>query len=314
MAVFTKISDADAKTILQNYELGEFESLTPITQGIDNTNYILKTTSAKFIITIFEKRLHRADVGFFVELNTHLIKHNFTCPEILGDKQGQKIFEFAGKPGAIVEFLEGAQIDEVTTNEITQLGQTLGKLHKATAKFGESRHNDLGLKGCKKLFSAVEDKLDDFTPGLRAELSEDFKMLDAYPPQKLPAGIIHADIFPDNVFFKNGQLTGIIDFYFSCYDHYILDLAIIVSAWCFKGNDIDAELFKTMLISYNSEREITTEEFQSLNTYLQFTALRFLMTRLYDYYNTPDDAIISVKNPQEYLDKLRFFKAFNMNL
>ncbi len=317
MAVYTKLSINEISDITKNYILGDLETFQGIEEGIENTNYLLITSKGKYILTIFEKRVNEIDIPFFVNVMKYLYKNQFFCPNPIKDINGNLINEINKKKYIIVSFIEGKGKINPTVKDCLSLGITLADMHNKTKSFRKIRNNSLSVDGWKLLFkksckdiSKVEiNKLDKL---LLFDMEDRLNFCHGNWPENLPKGFIHGDIFPDNVFFKNDKICGIIDFYFSCTDFLIYEIAIALNAWCF-DNDKKFNLKKaqSLVKGYNSKKKISKRELKAISILSQGAALRFLLTRLYDWFNTPDEAILNKKNPLEYLNKLRFFRDNN---
>ena len=317
MAVYTKISAPEIAQHLLNYPLGKLINFKEILEGIDNSNFILETEKGKFILTIFESRIDKNDLPFFTNLKLHLAEKGVCCPRPILDNSGSAIVDLSGKKSAIVTFLSGATLqtrsdgyyDNITPKHCFEVGKNLAKLHQAAADFKISRPNDLGINGWKALFSKFEDQVENYQKDLRNEILENLNFLEISWNAGLPSGASHLDLFPDNVFFdESAKLSGVIDFYFAANDALVYDFAIIVNAWCFdEKNNFSEEKFSEMLRGYEEVRKFSEAEKNFLNIALLGAAMRFLLTRLNDMFFTPKTALIKIKNPQEYLDKMRFF-------
>jgi len=319
MAVYTKISEAEISQHLKKYDLGNLVSLKEIIDGIDNSNFILETQKGKFILTIFESRIDKNDLPFFINLKLHLAKNGIPCPRPILDNSGFAISDLSGKNSAIVTFLSGATLktrqdgyyDSITPNHCFEVGKVLARLHLAAADFKMSRKNDLGINGWSPLFSKFEGLVENYQKNLHTEISADLDFLKESWNHDLQSCASHLDLFPDNVFFDNeSKLSGVIDFYFAANDALIYDFAVIVNAWCFdEKNNFEEDKFEEMIDGYESIRKFSSQEKDFLKIALMGAAMRFLLTRLHDMFFTPKDSLVNIKNPQEYLAKLRFFKS-----
>ena len=314
MAVYTEITQEKLLKILNQYSIGNLIEFSGIKEGIENTNYFVRTNKGKFILTIFENRVDDKDIPFFVNIMKHLNRQNFLCPKPIEDNNKNIISEINKKKFIIVSFLEGKWKSKTNNNDCLKLGQCIAEMHNKTKNFNQVRKNSLSIKGWEKLIISCKSKitkkqLNLFGPDLINEIEDSFKLCKKNWPSNLPIGLIHGDIFPDNVFFNKNKVSGVIDFYFSCTDIIVYELAIAINAWCFDKNDIFYPKKASNLISgYNSKRTLSNAEFDNLSILSQGAALRFLLTRLYDWFNTPKEILITKKNPTEYLNKLRFFK------
>jgi homoserine kinase type II len=317
MAVYTKITQQEIAQHLQNYQLGKLIGLKEIIEGIDNSNFILETERGRFIFTIFESRIDKNSLPFFINLKLHLAQREILCPHPILDNAGSTIAEIQGKKSAIVTFLSGATLkaredgyyDSIKPNHCFEVGRSLAKLHEAAKDFAMSCSNELGINGWNALFSRFSGLAADYEENLDAEISEILDFLKTSWRFDLPSAPCHLDLFPDNVFFdENAKLSGVIDFYFAATDALVYDFAIIVNAWCFdEKNNFSEEKFAEMLRGYEGIRKFSNEEKNFLKIALVGASMRFLLTRLNDMFFTPKTALVKIKNPQEYLAKLRFF-------
>lgn len=307
MAVYTPLSLAELAPLLASYEIGTATALKGIESGVENSNFLLTTTSGRYILTLYEKRVNREELPFFLDLLNHLAAGGIPCPRPVLAKDGSTLQEIKGRPAAIVSFLEGASPQSIRNHHLSELGRQLASMHKAGAGFAGRRANNFSLPRWQELFSLVKDKGDLVKQGLVAEVAGYLQQLAQQWPQHLPAGVIHADLFPDNVFFQGDSLSGVIDFYFACNDFLMYDVAICMNAWCFEPNgEFNVTKAQLLLGSYHAVRPITAEELAALPILAQGAAMRFLLTRLYDWLNAVEGALVQLKDPLEYLRKLRF--------
>lgn len=319
MAVYTKISAAEITEHLKKYDLGELVALKEIMDGIDNSNFILETKKGKFILTIFESRIDKNDLPFFVNFKLHLSQKGIYCPAPILDKQGSVITELKEKKSVIVTFLDGKSLkprsdgyyDSITSSHCFEVGQILARLHLAAQDFRMSRHNDLGVMGFGPLFKKFENLLEGYQKNLHSEVLQNIDLVQSSWNDDLPGCATHLDLFPDNVFFNDlGKASGVIDFYFAANELMVYDFAIAVNAWCFdENNNFDEEKFSEMLRGYELIRNFSAVEKDFLKIALLAAAIRFLLTRLHDMFFTSKDSYVKIKNPQEYLAKSRFFRA-----
>jgi len=317
MAVYTRLIKEEISKHLENYNIGEFVDFKEIVAGIDNSNFILETSKQKYILTIFESRIQKDELPLFINFKSHLSQKNICCPKPILSKSGESIVDLKGKKSAIVTFLSGKTLEpkdngyynNITPKHCFEVGKVLAKLHLASADFVETRVNDLGAFGFEKLFNKFSHLVEGYQKGLTAEITENINLVSNGWNSNLPSAVCHLDLFPDNVFFdENSNLSGVIDFYFSANDLLIYDFAIIVNAWCFdENNNFSEEKFLQMLKGYQEVREFSESEKEFLKTSLISASMRFLLTRLHDVFFTPKDSIVNIKNPQEYLEKLRYF-------
>lgn len=315
MAVYTKVSIQKIEQLLIKYNVGKLVSIKEIDNGVENSNYFLTTNKNKFIFTIYEKRVNPADLPFYLNLMQHLSKKNIPTPLPISNNEGQILSTIADKPCAIISFLEGRSIKKITNDHLKELGENLAKLHTASNDFKLTKTNDMSKEQWANLFSQIKENCNKIKPGIKDEITTSLKYINNNWPKSLPKGIIHADLFPDNVFFEQDKLVGIIDFYFACNDFYMYDLAICLNAWCFEHNkDFNLTKAKILLSSYNKIRKISIDELNYLPVLAQGAALRFLLTRSYDLLNHDKSANVTPHNPLEYLHKLRFHQNINSHL
>ena len=309
MAVYTEVSDSQLAAFMDQYDLGDPLALMPIAEGVENSNYRLATTTGPYILTIYEKRVDRADLPFFLGLMEHLSAGGIPCPLPIQGRDGEALREVNGKAAAIITFLEGGWPRKISPNHCRGLGAAMAQMHLAGTDFTLSRPNSLSMRGWRDVFQSVEGRADEVAPGLAAEIANELDVIEANWPNDLPAGVIHADLFPDNVFFRGEALSGIIDFYFACNDFFAYDLAICLNAWCFEPDrSFNVTKAKLMLSSYRKVRPFSEIEVANLPLLARGAALRFLLTRLHDWLHQVEGALVKPKNPTEYLQKLRFHR------
>lgn len=312
MAVYTEVSDDELEDFVAGYDIGRVTSCKGIAEGVENTNYLLQTDRGSFILTLYEKRTRRDDLPFFLGLMDHLAARGLACPTPLKGRDGQSLRELCGRPAAIVSFLAGMWPRRISAEHCAGLGAAMAEMHLAGADFPMSRPNNLSVAGWRPLFEAERARADEVAPNLSATIAAELDFLEASWPQGLPSGLIHADLFPDNVFFMHAdggqeRVSGLIDFYFACTDTLAYDLAICLNAWCFEADGaFNATKARLMLASYGRVRPLSADELDALPTLARGAAMRFLLTRLYDWLNTPAGAFVKRKDPLEYLRKLRF--------
>lgn len=310
MAVYTELCDEDIDRFLTAYDIGRVVSLKGIAEGVENSNYLLVTERGPHILTLYEKRVDPNDLPFFIALMEHLAQRGLTCPQPVRNRAGEALGTLAGRPAAIVTFLEGVWIRRPQVEHCAAVGTALARLHLAGDGFALTRRNALSVKGWRPLFERSADGGDRVSPGLVAAIGEELDFLEAHWPTDLPTGIIHADLFPDNVFFLRGELSGLIDFYFACEDVLAYDLAICLNAWCFEPDGAMNVTKAIALISqYQKLRPLNAAERAALPVLARGAALRFLLTRLYDWLNVPPGALVAPKDPLEYWRKLRFHQS-----
>ena len=310
MAVYTDINEVELAAYLENYDIGTLLSYKGIAEGVENSNYLLRTSEGTFILTLYEKRVDRDDLPFFIRLMQHLAVNGIECPQPVVQKNGEAIGELAGRPSAIVTFLDGMWLRKPAAEHCFALGVAMAQMHLAGQDFSMQRENSLTMKDWRPLWEKCMADADSVEAGLRSQTEADLSFLEQNWPSDLPRGVIHADLFPDNVFFIGENLSGIIDFYFACTDMLAYDLAICLNAWCFE-RDFSYNLTKgtALLRGYNSVRPLNPQEQQALPVLCRGAAIRFMLTRLYDWINTPADSFVTKKDPMEYLRRMRFHRA-----
>jgi homoserine kinase type II len=310
MAVYTEVSNGELEDFLALYDIGRVVSCKGIAEGVENSNFLLSTDRGSFILTLYEKRVARADLPFFLGLMDHLAAKGIVCPTPIHQRSGSALGELAGRPAAIISFLDGLWPRRPTPRQCQLLGEAMAHLHLAGVDYQIARPNALSVAGWRRLYEASAPRAQEVANGLAGELAEELADLEARWPKDLAVGVIHADLFPDNVFFLGDRLSGIIDFYFACNDFLAYDLAICLNAWCFESDGaFNATKARLMIAAYNKVRPIPAEEVKALPLLARGSALRFLLTRLYDWLNHPAGAFVKPKDPLEYLRKLRFHRG-----
>ena len=310
MAVYTEVSDEELSAFADQYALGAVLSFKGIAEGVENTNFLLVTDTGPYILTLYEKRTRREDLPFFLALMEHLAEHGVECPLPVHAADGLALHELCGRPAVIVTFLKGMWPRRIQPQHCAQLGEALARLHLAGADFAMRRENALSLPGWQELFAKCADRADEVREDLRDTLATELDDLAAHWPKDLPSGIIHADLFPDNVFFSGERLSGLIDFYFACNDFLAYDVAICMNAWCFEADGaFNATKARMLLTGYQRVRPLSEAELGALPWLCRGSAVRFLLTRLYDWLNHPPGAFVRPKDPLEYLRKLRFHQT-----
>jgi len=310
MAVYTDISETDLGAFLRGYDVGELLSYKGIAEGTENSNFLLHTTAGSFILTLYEKRVERADLPFFLGMMEHLAKKGLSCPLPVHRHDGEVIGELAGRPCAVITFLEGMWPRRPTVTHCREVGKALAEMHLAGADFPLRRPNALSVDGWRKLWAQARPRAGEVEPGLVREVDAEFAAIARHWPKDLPEGLIHADLFPDNVFFIGERLSGLIDFYFACNDMLAYDVATCLNAWCFE-KDISFNLTKgtALLAGYNSVRRLSQAELDALPLLARGSALRFMLTRLYDWLSVSEGALVKKRDPMEYVRRLRFHRA-----
>ncbi|MBT3360958.1 MAG: homoserine kinase [Rhodospirillales bacterium] len=310
MAVYTEVSDEDLTAFATDYGIGEVLSCKGIAEGIENTNYLVETEAGRFILTLYEKRVKRSDLPFYLGLMEHLAGKGIPCPTPLRTRDGEVLRELCGRPAVMVSFLPGMWPKRPGPAHCAALGEALAKMHLAGTDFSIRRPNDLTVGDWRALFQTSRGHAEGVRPGLTAELENELAFLEANWPSRLPAGVIHADLFPDNVFFRGEALSGLIDFYFACNDFFAYDVAVCMNAWCFEADgEFNATKARRLLRAYRGVREFSPDELAALPVLARGSALRFVLTRLYDWANTPKDALVTPKDPLEFFALLRFHQG-----
>lgn len=309
MAVYTEIGDGELDVLLAGYDIGAAIACTGIAEGVENSNFLLQTDGGMFILTIYEKRVNPADLPYFLGLLTHLASRGFPCPVPIPRRNGDILGTVRDKPAAIVSFLKGRWPRKPLPRHTAAVGDALAALHVAARDFPLSRPNDLSVSDWRPLAERCAGA-DSVRPGLAAAIASELDELEAAWPADLPQGVIHADLFPDNVFFLDDTLSGVIDFYFACNDILVYDLAICLNAWCFEPDGaFNITKARQMLEAYRSRRPLYRAEFDALPVLARGAAMRFLLTRLYDWLNHPEGAFVTPKDPMEYWRKLEFHRG-----
>ena len=313
MAVYTKLSENNLKDFFSKYNLGKLLKFQGIQEGIENSNYFVKTDSGKFILTVYEKRVEEKDLPFFMGLMKNIFNENFPSPEPIINKNGNYITEIFGKKAAVVSFLEGTSKKNLTPGNCHEVGIYTAKLHTITKNLNIKRTNRLSVNSWRLIYRKIQRDCSKIYPDLTKIIERNLEIIEDKWPKNIPRGIIHADLFPDNIFFKGNKLTGIIDFYFSCYDFYALEIAICLNALCFEGKNenlsFNVTKAKKFIDGYSSIRKLTEEEKESLKILCHGAAMRFLLTRVFDYLNLTEDALVKIKDPVEYLKRLEFHNS-----
>ncbi|THD61205.1 MAG: homoserine kinase [Bradyrhizobium sp.] len=308
MAVYTDVAADELAEFLGQYEIGELLSYKGIAEGVENSNFLLHTTAGHFILTLYEKRVAKGDLPFFLGLMTHLASRGINCPQPVKNRKGEALSALAGRPAAIINFLEGIWPRKPNAAHCAGVGQALAKMHLAGRDFSMTRANALSVSGWRPLFDVAAARADKVQHGLRAFIGAELDHLEGNVwPNNLPQGVIHADLFPDNVFFLGEKVSGIIDFTFACNDMLAYDVAICLNAWCFESDcSFNVTKARAFLGAYGRERPLSEAEQNALPLLARGAALRFLLTRLVDFLNVPPGALVRPKDPLEYARKLRF--------
>jgi len=310
MAVYTEVTDEALAAFLADYDIGSMVAFRGIAEGVENSNYSLRTTAGDFILTLYEKRVDPADLPWFLGLMEHLAKRGIVCPQPVHGCDGQALRDLCGKHAAITTFLPGVWPRRVRLEHCGPVGAALAALHVAGSDYTPTRWNALGPHGWRPLLERCRARADEVQPALAAELDKALTDILAAWPRDLPVGHIHADLFPDNVFFLDGRLSGLIDFYFAATDILTYDIAVCLNAWCFESDfSFNVTKARALLRAYVEVRPLSDAERAALPVLAQGAAIRFLLTRLYDWLNTPEGALVTRKDPLEYVRRLRFHLA-----
>ncbi|TVV73776.1 homoserine kinase [Sphingomonas solaris] len=309
MAVYTQVSAEALAALLARYDVGRLDSAKGIAEGVQNSNFLIDTTSDRFILTLYEKATDTDDLPFFLALLDHLADRGLPVPRAIPDRQGMQVQTVAGRPACLIEFLHGVSVSAPTVAQTRATGEALGRMHGALADFPLSRANSLGLAGWHRLAARCGDDLDVIAPGLKARVADELAFLDAHWPAHLPTSVVHADLFPDNVLMVGDSVGGMIDFYFAATDVRALDLAVTHAAWCFSadGATFDADLAAALVSGYATAFGLSPAERDAFATLGRGASLRFLLTRAWDWLNTPADALVTRKDPLAFLRRLDFY-------
>ncbi|HTI88327.1 MAG TPA: homoserine kinase [Alphaproteobacteria bacterium] len=309
MAVYTDVGDDELEAFLSDYDVGTLVAFKGIAEGVENSNFLVETDRALYILTLYERRVKVDDLPFFLGLMDHLAAKGIACPVPVKARDGKALRSLAGRPATLVTFLKGVWPRRIAPLHCQLLGGAMASFHLAGRDYKMTRANALDLSGWCGLFQQIDGRADEVAPDLAAEIARDLSDITAKWPKGLPAGIVHADLFPDNVFFLGEHLSGIIDFYFACEDYLAYDLAIALNAWCFEpDSSFNITKARGLLNAYAKVRPLEPTELAALPLLARGAAMRFLLTRLYDWLNRPEGALVKPKDPREYLKKLRFHR------
>ena len=309
MAVYTEVSDEALAAFVADYSIGDLTSCKGIAEGVENSNYLLTTDQGRYILTLYEKRVEKADLPFFLGLMEHLARAGLSCPTPLRDRRQDMLRQLAGRPAALVTFLEGLSPKRPHARHCAALGTALAALHRAGEGFALKRPNTLSVAGWQQLAARLAPDAGKVHPSLATLMTDELTTLSSQWPASLPEGIIHADLFPNNVLFMGDRLSGLIDFYFACNDFFAYDVAVCLNAWCFEDDGaFNITKGQALLTAYHAARPFTLAELAALPILARGAALRFLLTRAYDWLHTPDSAMVKRLDPVEYIRKLRFLQ------
>ena len=310
MAVYTDVMAEELAGFLAGYDVGELLAYKGIAEGVENSNFLVHTSRGYFILTLYERRVAASDLPFFLALMEHLHARGITCPQPVKNRKGETLGRVAGRPAAIITFLDGMWIRRPSAGHCAALGEALAKLHVAGLEFGMRRANALSVAGWRPLYLSCRARANELHRDLEQSLAAELSHLEAAWPRELPQGVIHADLFPDNVFFLGNRLSGLIDFYFACTDFLAYDVAVCLNAWCFEtDHSYNVTKGRSLLQAYARVRPLTPSEQEMLPLLARGAALRFLLTRLVDWFDVPAGALVRPKDPLEYHRKLRFHQA-----
>jgi homoserine kinase type II len=310
MAVYTDVADDELRAFVTLYDIGGVLSCKGIAEGVENSNFLMTTEHGNFILTLYEKRVAPADLPFFIALMEHLASRGVACPTPIKGRDGVALRVLCGRPAALATFLSGMWPRRIQPFHCAGLGRALAELHRAGASFAMTRANDLSVAGWRRLYDSCTLRAAEIQPGLVDEIGAELACLEGAWPQDLPKGVIHADLFPDNVFFREREVSGLIDFYFACTDYLAYDLAICLNAWCFESDgSLNVTKARLLLDGYRGVRPLSPAELAALPLLARGSALRFLLTRLFDWLNQPAGALVRPKDPLEYLRRVRFHRT-----
>ena len=311
MAVYTHVGSEDVSGLLEQYGIGPLESVKGIAEGVENSNYLLHAGGQNYILTLYEKRVDVDDLPFFIALIDHLYDAGLPVPRILPDLSGSHVQSLCSRPACLIQFLNGVSVERPTSRQFWSVGQALARMHNALSDFDGARPNTLSLSGWNDLAASMAGQFDAIAPGLESEVTAELAYLSAHWPKDLPQSVIHADLFPDNVLMSGEDVTGLIDFYFACRDITAYDYAVTHGAWCFSadGSHYQPQFAASLSKGYINERPLSEAERAALPTLARGAALRFLLTRAYDWLNTPADALVARKDPLAYLRRLQFYRS-----
>ena len=315
MAVYTKLEHQEVRQFLEQYNINNFKDYKGITEGVENTNYLIKTSEQDYILTIYEKRVDENDLPFFIKLLSYLSENKFPCPKPIANKNNEKINRIKNKNAALVTFLNGQSKNKITSEECFEIGKITAQLHEITKKFDINRKNNLSIENWESIFEKTIKQKIDLDESIIKKTNNYLSYLKGKWPKNLPEGIIHADLFPDNIFFTKNKVSGIIDFYFACNDFFAYEIAICLNSICFDNNStFNMTKAKNLIDGYTSIRTLSEDEKKYLPILSMGAAMRFFLTRLYDFYHTDNKADVKIKDPFEYLKKIEFhstIKNFN---
>jgi len=310
MAVYTDLAFDDLGAMLAGYDIGAPKSFKGIAEGVENSNFLLRTDAGTYILTLYEKRVSAEDLPFFLDLLEHLANRGIACPQPVRARDGAQWTTLKNRPAALLTFLDGVSLARPRAGHCAAAGAALAALHAAGADFAPRRANSLSLAGWRRLAKLLIPRADSVEPGLAELIAGQLEVLDECWPTDLPTGIIHADLFPDNVLFVDSQVSGLIDFYFACDDFHAYDLAVMLNAWCFEqGGRFSRAKSQSLIAAYGRQRPLSPREIAALPVLARGAALRFLLTRLQDWLDHDPRVLVRPKDPREFASRLRFHIA-----
>jgi homoserine kinase type II len=316
MAVYTQVSAEALSDFLARYDCGALVSAKGIAEGVENTNYLVDTTTDRFILTLYEKRVAAEDLPFFMGLLDHLAAKGLAVPPAIKDRQGVEIQELEGRPACLIKFLPGVSLSHPTPAQALAAGRAMAEMHKAVADFTPTRANSMGVDTWQPLFERCRNSLDQIAPGLEQAVADALDRTLPIWPAHLPVSAIHADLFPDNVLMRGDDVSGLIDFYFACTDIRLYDLAVMHTSWCFdnEGRNYDPAVGAALLEGYATTMGLSDDDRRALPILATGACIRFLLSRAWDWLNTPADALVTRKDPLAYLRRLEFYRTGGTDL
>ncbi len=309
MAVYTHVTKEELILFLKDYEIGELKGYEEISEGVENTNYKLIAEKGTYILTLYEDRVKKEDIPFFLDFMFHLSSSKINCPLPISNKKNKLISELNSKPASILSFLSGSSSQKITVEQTFEVGSVLAKIHLTGKELSIKRKNPISINNFEELIINSNETANNISSDLNSEISKEFNRIKENWPKDLPSGIIHADLFPDNVLFEENNISGVIDFCFSCIDFFAYDLGICINAWCFTEEGFDLSLSESLLKGYQSIRKLEDNEIKNLPILCSASSLRFLLTRLNDWRSEKGNAIVTPKNPKDFVKILKFNKT-----
>ena len=311
MAVYTHVNKEELILFLKGYQLGQLKSFEEISEGVENTNYKLITEKGAYILTLYEDRVKKEDIPFFLDFMFHLSSNKINCPLPIRNKESKLISELNSKPASILSFLNGTSSKKITVEQTFEVGSVLAKIHLTGKKINIKRKNPMSINNFEELIINSAETANTISSDLNIDISNEFNRIKKNWPKDLPSGIIHADLFPDNVLFEKNNISGVIDFCFSCIDFFSYDLGICINAWCFTEEGFDLSLSENLLKGYQSIRKLEVSEIENLPILCSASSLRFLLTRLNDWKSEKKNAVVTPKNPKDFIKILKFNKTIS---